>query len=72
MRRGHALCFGQVVPRIGGLLSDPAAYRYLPLGGLPARLLGWWPCWPARLRRRLPLLLSGGITQLLVATRDGG
>src|SRR5687768_10860268 len=29
LRWGHALYFGSVVPRIGGLLSDRAAYRYL-------------------------------------------
>ena len=30
LRAGHAVYFGRVVPKIGGLLSDPAAYRYLP------------------------------------------
>ena len=30
LRRGHAVYFGKVVPRIGGLLSDRDAYRYLP------------------------------------------
>ena len=30
LRAGHAFYFGKVVPKIGGLLSDPAAYRYLP------------------------------------------
>jgi demethylmenaquinone methyltransferase/2-methoxy-6-polyprenyl-1,4-benzoquinol methylase len=30
LRAGHGVYFGKVVPRIGGLLSDPAAYRYLP------------------------------------------
>jgi len=30
LRFGHAQYFGKVVPRIGGLLSDGAAYRYLP------------------------------------------
>jgi demethylmenaquinone methyltransferase / 2-methoxy-6-polyprenyl-1,4-benzoquinol methylase len=30
LRWGHGIYFGKVVPRIGGLLSDPAAYRYLP------------------------------------------
>jgi demethylmenaquinone methyltransferase/2-methoxy-6-polyprenyl-1,4-benzoquinol methylase len=63
--------FGRVVPRIGAWLSDPAAYRYLPrsVAYLPptSELLG-------RLReagftaveRRL---LSGGISQLITATR---
>ena len=27
---GHGVYFGKVVPRIGGLLSDGSAYRYLP------------------------------------------
>jgi len=30
LRGGHAVYFGRVVPAIGGLLSDRAAYRYLP------------------------------------------
>lgn len=30
LRFGHGIYFGKVVPRIGALLSDPAAYRYLP------------------------------------------
>src|SRR5688572_29920570 len=30
LRWGHQLYFGKVVPRIGGLLSDASAYRYLP------------------------------------------
>ena len=30
VRWGHGVYFGQVVPRIGGWLSDAAAYRYLP------------------------------------------
>ena len=30
LRWGHGVYFGKVVPWIGGLLSDPAAYRYLP------------------------------------------
>lgn len=30
LRFGHGIYFGRIVPRIGALLSDPAAYRYLP------------------------------------------
>jgi demethylmenaquinone methyltransferase/2-methoxy-6-polyprenyl-1,4-benzoquinol methylase len=30
VRAGHSLYFDRIVPRIGGLLSDRAAYRYLP------------------------------------------
>jgi demethylmenaquinone methyltransferase/2-methoxy-6-polyprenyl-1,4-benzoquinol methylase len=72
LRAGHRLYFGRIVPWIGGLLSDRAAYRYLPksVAYLPPpdellaqiRACGFGDC------RRV--LLSGGITQLLVATRD--
>ena len=71
LRWGHSVYFGKVVPRIGGLLSDPAAYRYLPrsVAYLPPR-----PALLARIReagftaveRRA---LSAGIAQLLTATR---
>ena len=30
LRAGHRLWFGRVVPAVGGLISDRAAYRYLP------------------------------------------
>ena len=30
LRWGHGIYFGKVVPKIGGLLSDASAYRYLP------------------------------------------
>lgn len=30
LRAGHQLYFGRIVPWIGGRLSDPSAYRYLP------------------------------------------
>ena len=30
LRRGHGVYFGRVVPLVGGLVSDKAAYRYLP------------------------------------------
>jgi demethylmenaquinone methyltransferase / 2-methoxy-6-polyprenyl-1,4-benzoquinol methylase len=73
LRWGHGLYFGKVVPLVGGLLSDPAAYRYLP------RSVAYLPDPPklvAMIRaagfgdaeRRT---LSGGIAQLLVATSDG-
>jgi demethylmenaquinone methyltransferase / 2-methoxy-6-polyprenyl-1,4-benzoquinol methylase len=71
MRTGHAVYFGHVVPRIGGLLSDGAAYRYLPksVAYLPTpeamvdafRQAGFYA-----VERQL---LSGGITQLLTGTR---
>ena len=39
LRAGHRLWFRHVVPRIGAMLSDPAAYRYLPrsVAYLPAK-----------------------------------
>jgi len=71
LRWGHSVYFGHVVPRIGGLLSDRAAYRYLPRS---AAYLPPGETMTAMLRdagfgdaRRD--LLSGGITQLLTATR---
>lgn len=70
---GHGLWFGRAVPAIGGVLSDAAAYRYLPksLAYLPGqgelvdlvRRAGF-----VAVEHRL---LSGGIVQLLSATRAG-
>ena len=71
LRAGHAVYFGKVVPRIGGLLSDRAAYRYLP------RSVAYLPP-PAEMLDDLRAagftaverrLLSGGITQLITGTR---
>ena len=71
MRWGHGIYFGKVVPRIGALLSDADAYRYLPrsVAYLPEpealvqliRDAGF----PDAERK----VLSGGISQLLVGTR---
>jgi demethylmenaquinone methyltransferase / 2-methoxy-6-polyprenyl-1,4-benzoquinol methylase len=71
LRLGHAVYFGHVVPRIGALLSDPAAYRYLPksVAYLPA------PDAMIGLLRRAGFgavsrtLLAGGVAQLISATR---
>ena len=71
LRCGHRLYFRRIVPAIGGLLSDRAAYRYLPasLRFLPA---------PQALAEQLRAagfsdiehrLLSAGIAQLFTATR---
>jgi demethylmenaquinone methyltransferase / 2-methoxy-6-polyprenyl-1,4-benzoquinol methylase len=70
---GHRIWFHQAVPLIGGLLSDPGAYRYLPKSTayLPAtadiRLMlntaGF-----ATVNRRA---VSGGLSQLITATRRG-
>jgi len=72
LRLGNRLYFGRVVPLIGGLLSDRAAYRYLPksVAYLPA---------PDRLVDSLKRAgfhdvehrqLSGGLTQLITASRN--
>ncbi|HUP84332.1 MAG TPA: ubiquinone/menaquinone biosynthesis methyltransferase [Acidimicrobiales bacterium] len=68
---GHSVYFGKVVPRIGGLLSDASAYRYLPqsVAYLPAPgvmldLLG--EAGFVEVDRRL---LTGGIAQLITGTR---
>jgi demethylmenaquinone methyltransferase/2-methoxy-6-polyprenyl-1,4-benzoquinol methylase len=71
LRAGHALYFGKVVPLVGGLLSDRAAYRYLPKSvaylppgdGLVSLLVG--AGFPDARRR----LMSVGIAQLLTGTR---
>ena len=71
VRWGHGVYFGKVVPLIGGWLSDPAAYRYLPrsVAYLPA------PGEMLALLRDAGFVdashdeLSGGITQLLTGTR---
>ncbi len=73
LRLGHRIWFRRVVPVIGGLLSDPAAYRYLP------RSTAYLPS-ADELRRLLVdagfssvnrRTLSGGLSQLLTATRSG-
>jgi len=71
IRWGNSVYFGKVVPRIGGLLSNRAAYNYLPksVAYLPA---------PAQLVDMLQAAgfehvqheqLSGGLTQLMHATK---
>ncbi|HEY8523852.1 MAG TPA: ubiquinone/menaquinone biosynthesis methyltransferase [Acidimicrobiales bacterium] len=71
LRFGHGLYFGKVVPLIGGLLSDPAAYRYLPRSVAylpePDELLGMVAdAGFADVDRRL---LSAGIAQLITGAR---
>ncbi len=73
LRAGHSVYFGHVVPRIGAAFSDRDAYRYLPksVAYLPPgdemldqlRQAGF-----ESVQRRL---LSGGVTQLITATRGG-
>jgi demethylmenaquinone methyltransferase / 2-methoxy-6-polyprenyl-1,4-benzoquinol methylase len=72
VRWGHGVYFGRVVPRIGGWLSDAAAYRYLP------RSVAYLPApeeLVAMLRRTgfgdaTHQFLSAGVTQLFAGTRD--
>lgn len=72
LRAGHKVYFGQVVPRLGALLSDGAAYAYLP------RSVAYLPP-PGEMLAQLRSagfgdadrrLLSAGICQLVTATRD--
>ena len=72
MRFGHAFYFGKVVPKIGGLLSDKAAYRYLPksVAYLPSGDVMVAALRAAGFADAEHRLLSGGITQLLLGTRS--
>ena len=73
LRTGHRIWFHRAVPLIGGLVSDADAYRYLPkstvylpdTAELRSMLLG---AGFSTVNRRL---LSGGLSQLLTATRRG-
>ena len=72
VRFGNGVYFGNVVPRIGALLSDGAAYRYLPksVAYLPRAGGDDRPAAaPPGSATRSTIPLSGGITQLLVGTR---
>jgi demethylmenaquinone methyltransferase/2-methoxy-6-polyprenyl-1,4-benzoquinol methylase len=71
IRFGNSVYFGKIVPRIGGLLSNRAAYNYLP------RSVAYLPS-AETLRSMITHAgfadvehhdLSGGITQLLLGTR---
>jgi demethylmenaquinone methyltransferase/2-methoxy-6-polyprenyl-1,4-benzoquinol methylase len=71
LRAGHSVYFGHVVPRIGALLSDRDAYRYLPrsVAYLPATTELLDQVAAAGFEHVDRRLLSGGITQLITATR---
>jgi demethylmenaquinone methyltransferase/2-methoxy-6-polyprenyl-1,4-benzoquinol methylase len=73
VKAGHSLWFNHVVPLIGSLLSDKAAYRYLP------RSVAYLPSYGelatmledagfSDVRRDL---LSGGLVQVISARRGG-
>ncbi len=72
IRFGNGIYFGKVVPKIGGWLSDPAAYRYLPksVAYLPPRDEMLSALRDAGFSDATHQQLSGGLTQLMLATRD--
>ncbi len=72
VRWGNNIYFGKVVPRIGALLSDGAAYRYLPksVAYLPPRNELAAMLTSAGFSDASHHQLSGGLTQLMVGTRD--
>ncbi|WP_419945971.1 ubiquinone/menaquinone biosynthesis methyltransferase [Candidatus Poriferisodalis sp.] len=71
LRVGHRLYFGKVVPTVGSLLSSRSAYRYLP------ESVAYLPPTPELARQIADAgfgdikheTLSGGIAQLITATR---
>ncbi len=72
VRWGNAIYFGRIVPRIGALLSDGAAYRYLPrsVSYLPPRETLKQMLADAGFADAQHHQLSGGLTQLLTGTRQ--
>lgn len=73
LRAGFDLWFDHLVPVLGGLLSDAAAYHYLPrsiayLPDEPALRRLFWEAGFATVGRRA---IHGGLSQLLTATRTG-
>jgi demethylmenaquinone methyltransferase/2-methoxy-6-polyprenyl-1,4-benzoquinol methylase len=72
LRAGHGVYFGKVVPRLGALLSDGAAYSYLPrsVAYLPGEdeLLALLRAAGFGVVTRT--VLSHGIAQLISATRQ--
>ncbi|MFM9082832.1 MAG: class I SAM-dependent methyltransferase, partial [Actinomycetota bacterium] len=73
IRWGNSVYFGRIVPRIGALLSDGAAYRYLPrsVAYLPAREDLVAMLRTAGFPDAVHHQLSGGLTQLMTGTRAG-
>lgn len=72
IRFGNSIYFGKIVPRIGALLSDGAAYRYLPrsVAYLPERHILVEMLRTAGFADATHTQLSGGLTQLMVGTRN--
>ena len=71
IRWGNSVYFGKVVPRIGGLLSNRAAYNYLPksVAYLPSPEQMVTMLQNAGFEHVLHEQLSGGLTQLMHATK---
>jgi len=72
IRFGNNIYFGKIVPKIGALLSDRDAYRYLPrsVAYLPPRAELTAMLRTAGFSDAEHRQLSGGLTQLLSGTRN--
>ncbi len=72
LRFGNNIYFGKVVPKIGALISDGPAYRYLPrsIAYLPDRHTLVQMLRDTGFADATHTQLSGGLTQLMVGTRD--
>lgn len=72
LRFGNNIYFGKIVPKIGALISDGPAYRYLPrsIAYLPDRHTLVQMLRDAGFADATHAQLSGGLTQLMVGTRD--
>ena len=71
LKWGHGLYFGKIVPKIGGWLSDPAAYKYLPksVAYMPSPEVLLQQIRDAGFINVERLLLPLGAAQLITATR---
>ena len=72
IRFGNGVYFGRIVPRIGAMLSDGPAYRYLPksVAYLPPREDLVAMLRTAGFDDAVHEQLSGGLTQLMTGTRS--
>ena len=72
IRFGNNIYFGKIVPRIGAIFSDAAAYRYLPrsVAYLPERTALVAMLQKAGFADATHTQLSGGLTQLMVGTKN--
>ncbi len=72
IRFGNSIYFEKIVPKIGALLSDGAAYRYLPrsVAYLPNRQKLIEMLRESGFSDATHTQLSGGLTQLMIGTRN--